>query len=346
MEIEIRESRELPQDDVAGVNQLGQVYQAFRAELKSSVVGQDQVIEQIAICLFASGNALLMGVPGLAKTLLISSVAKTMDLSFRRIQFTPDLMPADITGTEIIQEDQRLGRREFEFIKGPIFANLVLADEINRAPAKTQSAMLEAMQEHKVTILGKTHELPTPFFVFATQNPIEQEGTYALPEAQLDRFMFLIELGYPSREEEIQIAKMTPGGMSQRQEQVLDAAQLLGYQQLVRRVPVPEYLYDYAVQLVRMTRPDEEESPEWLKSLVSWGAGPRAVQYLILGGKSRAALHGRYIVTREDLEAVAPFVLNHRVILHFSAEAQGMNTKNIVERLILEQRDSYRVPRS
>ncbi|MBJ7284486.1 MAG: AAA family ATPase [Akkermansiaceae bacterium] len=330
---------QLPPDDVAAIDELGKTYQAFRKELAKAIVGQDEVIEQLAICLFARGHALLMGVPGLAKTLLVSSVAQTFDLSFNRIQFTPDLMPSDITGTDIIQENGIGGRREFQFIKGPVFANIVLADEVNRSPAKTQSAMLEAMQENKVTVLGHTYTLQPPFFVLATQNPIEQEGTYPLPEAQLDRFMFLIEVGYPSPSEEKEIARSTTGTSRPVLNHLLDGAKVIAFQQLVRRVPVPDHLYDYAVKIVRRTRPNEPESPQWIRDTVSWGAGPRAVQYLILGAKSRAALRGAYMASLEDLEAIASSVLTHRVITNFSAESQGMTSKKIVERLIMEMRE-------
>ncbi len=339
MEMTIDSAQQLPPDDVAAIDELGQTYQAFRAELGKIIIGQDEVIERLAICLFARGHALLMGVPGLAKTLLISSVAQTFDLTFRRIQFTPDLMPADITGTDIIQESGVGGKREFEFVKGPLFANIVLADEINRAPAKTQSAMLEAMQENKVTVLGNTYTLKPPFFVLATQNPIEQEGTYPLPEAQLDRFMFLIEVDYPSADEEKRIARETTGSARQALNHLLDGPKVLAFQQLVRRVPVPEHIYDYAVKMVRMTRPGQPESPQWIKDTVGWGAGPRAVQYLILGAKSRAALRGSYMASLDDIEAVAPAVLTHRVITNFTAESQGMTSKKIVERLIKEMRE-------
>jgi MoxR-like ATPase len=331
---------QLPPDDVAAIDELGKTYQAFRAELAKTIVGQDEVIEKLAICLFARGHALLMGVPGLAKTLLVSSVAQTFDLSFNRIQFTPDLMPADITGTDIIQESGAGGKREFEFIKGPVFANLVLADEINRAPAKTQSAMLEAMQENKVTVLGKTYTLQPPFFVLATQNPIEQEGTYPLPEAQLDRFMFLIEVEYPSAEEEKRIARETTGSAKQALSKLIDGEKIIAFQQLVRRVPVPDHLYDYAVAIVRKTRPGQPESPQWIRDTVGWGAGPRAVQYLILGAKARAALRGNYMASLEDLEAVAPAVLNHRVITNFAAESQGMTSKKIIQKLIGEMQEN------
>ncbi len=331
---------QLPPDDVAAIDELGKTYQAFRAELAKAIVGQDEVIEKLAICLFARGHALLMGVPGLAKTLLVSSVAQTFDLSFNRIQFTPDLMPADITGTDIIQESGVGGKREFEFIKGPVFANIVLADEINRAPAKTQSAMLEAMQENKVTVLGNTYTLHPPFFVLATQNPIEQEGTYPLPEAQLDRFMFLIEVEYPSAEEEKRIARETTGSAKQALSKLIDGEKIIAFQQLVRRVPVPDHLYDYAVKIVRRTRPGQPESPQWIRDTVGWGAGPRAVQYLILGAKARAALRGNYMASLEDLEAVAPAVLNHRVITNFAAESQGMTSKKIIQKLISEMADA------
>ncbi|QTN33541.1 AAA family ATPase [Akkermansiaceae bacterium] len=331
---------QLPADDVAAIDELGKTYQAFREELAKTIVGQDDVIEKLAICLFARGHALLMGVPGLAKTLLVSSVAQTFDLSFNRIQFTPDLMPADITGTDIIQESGVDGKREFEFVKGPVFANLLLADEINRAPAKTQSAMLEAMQENKVTVLGKTYVLPPPFFVLATQNPIEQEGTYPLPEAQLDRFMFLIEVEYPSAAEEKEIARSTTGAAKQALSKLIDGEKIIAFQSLVRRVPVPDHLYDYAVEIVRKTRPAQPESPQWIKDTVGWGAGPRAVQYLILGAKSRAALRGNYMASLEDLEAVAPAVLNHRVITNFAAESQGMTSKKIIKKLISEMQEA------
>ncbi len=336
---DVTATHQLPPDDVAAIDELGKTYAALRAELGKAIIGQDKVIEQLAIALFARGHALLMGVPGLAKTLLVSSVARTFDLTFNRIQFTPDLMPADITGTDIIQESGVGGRREFEFVRGPVFANIVLADEINRAPAKTQSAMLEAMQELKVTVLGRTYELQPPFFVLATQNPVEQEGTYPLPEAQLDRFMFLIEVDYPSADEEKRIARETTGSHRPELRHLLDGAKVMAYQQLVRRVPVPEHLYDYAVSIVRKTRPGTPESPAWIKDYVAWGAGPRAVQYLILGAKARAALRGSYMAGLEDLEAVAAPVLGHRVITNFAAESQGMTSKKVVERLIGEMRE-------
>jgi MoxR-like ATPase len=276
-----------------------------------------------------------MGVPGLAKTLLVSRVAETMSLSFSRIQFTPDLMPMDITGTDILQETSDR-RREFEFVKGPVFANIVLADEINRAPSKTQAAMLEAMQEHRVTVVGRPYPLEPPFFVLATQNPVEQEGTYPLPEAQLDRFMFLITVDYPSRSEELEIARTTTGGSVPKLDHILDASAVLKFQDLVRRVPVPQHIYEFAVDLVRRTRPKTKESPDWLKPLVSWGAGPRAVQYLILGAKSRAALTGSYMARLEDIMAVAEPVLTHRVLTTFNAESEGITSNDIISRLVEE----------
>lgn len=323
----------LVKDDVAAIDELGEVSLKLKKQLARVIVGQHDVIERLTICLFARGHALLMGVPGLAKTLLISKLAKTMSLDFSRIQFTPDLMPMDITGTDILQESSG-GKRSFEFIKGPLFANIVLADEINRAPAKTQAAMLEAMQEHKVTVVGKTFNLGAPFFVLATQNPVEQEGTYPLPEAQLDRFMFLIEVGYPTREEEIQIAHNTTGDDHPTLEPVLTGEDVLRFQALVRRVPVPQHIYEYAVDLVRSTRPGSEESPAWMGSLVGWGAGPRAIQYLILGAKARAALNGSYAVRLEDVLEVAQPVLSHRVLTTFAAESEGLKSRDVVQRLV------------
>jgi MoxR-like ATPase len=325
----------LPKDDVDAIDELRKVYVQLGTELKKIIVGQDKVVEQLAICLFARGHALLMGVPGLAKTLLISRLAETMSLSFSRIQFTPDLMPMDITGTDILQELPG-GKRAFEFAKGPVFANIVLADEINRAPAKTQAAMLEAMQEHKVTVAGRTYPLDSPFFVLATQNPIEQEGTYPLPEAQLDRFMFMIGVDYPSRDEEIAIARSTTGQSLPKLEHVLDGPKVLAFQDLVRRVPVPDHIYEFAVDLARKTRPASAEAPAWLKPLVSWGAGPRAVQNLILGAKARAALHGSYMVRMEDIIEVADPVLRHRVMTTFTAESDGVTSRDVAKRLVDE----------
>ncbi len=330
-------SSSLPSDDVAAIDQLRDCYSRLSAELGKVIVGQQSVIEQLCICLFARGHALLMGVPGLAKTLLISRLAETMSLSFSRIQFTPDLMPMDITGTDILQELPG-GKRQFEFAKGPVFANIVLADEINRAPAKTQAAMLEAMQEHRVTVAGRTYVLDSPFFVLATQNPIEQEGTYPLPEAQLDRFMFMIGVDYPSREEEIMIARSTTGAKLPQLEHVLDGSLVLAYQELVRRLPVPDHIYAFVVDLVRRTRPAGKDAPEWMKPLVGWGAGPRAVQYLVLGAKARAALQGSYMVRMEDVVAVAEPVLRHRVMTTFTAQSEGITSIEVTKRLVEELR--------
>ena len=325
----------LPQDDVAAIDELRDVYTKLTQELGKIIVGQNDVIERLCICLFARGHALLMGVPGLAKTLLISRLAETMSLTFSRIQFTPDLMPMDITGTDILQELPG-GKRAFEFAKGPVFANIVLADEINRAPAKTQAAMLEAMQEHKVTVAGRTYTLEQPFFVLATQNPIEQEGTYPLPEAQLDRFMFMIGVDYPSRDEELAIARTTTGATLPRLEHVLNAEKVMAFQDLVRRVPVPENIYEFIVDLVRRTRPLTSDAPAWLKPLVGWGAGPRAVQNLVLGAKARAALQGSYMVRKEDVVSVSESVLRHRVMTTFTAESDGVDSKAVVKRLVDE----------
>jgi len=327
--------RQLSDNDIDAVDELRCVYNRLRQELGCVIIGNHEVIERLSICLFARGHALLMGVPGLAKTLLVSKVAETLSLRFSRIQFTPDLMPMDITGTDILQ-DQAGGRRDFEFVHGPVFANIVLADEINRAPPKTQAAMLEAMQEYKVTALGKTLPLDLPFLVLATQNPIEQEGTYPLPEAQLDRFMFLIEVDYPSEEEEIEIARTTTGDALPTLKHLLTANQIIAHQSLVRRIPVPSHIYAYATRLVRRTRPKDPSAPPWLKPLVAWGAGPRAVQNLVLGGKARAALLGSYMVRLEDIQEVAAPVLTHRVITTFAAQAEGIGAKEIVQRLLEE----------
>ena len=324
--------------DVAAIDELGQICRKMRSELARVIIGQDEVIERLLICIFARGHGLLVGVPGLAKTLLVHSVADAMSLEFSRIQFTPDLMPSDITGTDILQETDQPGRRMFEYIKGPIFANIVLADEINRAPPKTQSALLEAMQEHRVTAGGHIYRLPSPFFVLATQNPVEQEGTYPLPEAQLDRFMFLIQVDYPSPAEERRIARETTGGAPAAVSKTITGEQLTSFQELVRRVPVPDHLYDFVVELVRRSRPGSENAPEWIKNLVTWGAGPRAVQYLILGAKARAALHGSYLARMEDVEALAEPVLVHRILTSFHAESEGISSRAIIRRLLEEMR--------
>lgn len=329
---------QLSGDDVDAIDRLRDIYGQLCGELGRVIVGQKEVIERLSICLFARGHALLMGVPGLAKTLLVSKIAETMSLHFSRIQFTPDLMPMDITGTDILQ-DGADGRRAFEFVKGPIFANIVLADEINRAPPKTQAALLEAMQEQRVTAVGKPFRLEPPFLVLATQNPVEQEGTYPLPEAQLDRFMFLIELDYPTEEEEIAIARTTTGDALPALAHLLHAEEIIAYQHLVRRIPVPEHIYAYAARLVRKTRPKDETAPAWLKPLVAWGAGPRAVQNLILGARSRAALTGSYMVRLEDVQEVAKPVLTHRLITTFAAQAEGLGAKDVITRLLNEAGD-------
>ncbi|PQO29075.1 AAA family ATPase [Blastopirellula marina] len=325
----------LGEDDVRKIDQLRDCYARLGSELSRVIIGQKDVVEQLCICLFARGHALLMGVPGLAKTLLVSKLSETLSLQFSRIQFTPDLMPMDITGTEILQDGMN-GRREFQFVHGPLFANVVLADEINRAPPKTQAALLEAMQERRVTAAGKTLNLPPPFLVLATQNPVEQEGTYPLPEAQLDRFMFLIELDYPSEAEEIEIARSTTGADAPQLDHLLHAEEIIDFQQLVRRVPVPDHIFEYAAKLVRKTRPAGDSAPAWLKPLVGWGAGPRAVQNLILAARARAALLGSYMVRLEDVQEVAMPVLTHRLITTFAAQAEGIGSKDIIRRLVEE----------
>ena len=325
--------------DVVVIDELLSTYDRMRAEMAKVIIGQDEVVERLLICILSRGHALLMGVPGLAKTLMVNSLSKVMSLDFNRIQFTPDLMPSDITGTDILQETAE-GRREFEFVKGPIFANIILADEINRTPPKTQSALLEAMQEHHVTVSGRIMPLPEPFFVLATQNPIEQEGTYSLPEAQLDRFMFFIEVEYPALDEERRIARETTGAATREITPQVSGAQIMKYQELVERVPVPDHIYDLAVDIVRATRPDSEDAPDFCQKLVSWGAGPRAVQYLIRGAKARAVLQGSYLVRQEDLEAVAHPVLRHRIITNFQAQAEGTSSTVIVDQLLDQFRDA------
>ena len=324
------------EDDVRAIDELRELNGRIRAELARVIIGQDQVIEQLLTCVFARGHALLMGVPGLAKTLLVHSLADLMSMSFSRIQFTPDLMPSDITGTEILQETDQPGRRAFEFVKGPIFANIVLADEINRTPPKTQAALLQAMQEQKVNAGRHSFRLEAPFFVLATQNPIEQEGTYPLPEAQLDRFMFLINVGYPSAAEELQIARTTTGGAPPTLNKILHAKDVLRFQEIVRRVPVPDHVFDYVVKLVRKCRPGGDEAPEWIKKWVMWGPGPRAVQYLVLGAKARAVLQGSYLARLEDVHAVAEPVLAHRILVNFHAESEGINSIEIIKRIIAD----------
>jgi MoxR-like ATPase len=321
--------------DSEQVQELLRVHHAAQEEIAKVIIGQREVIEQLLIALFSGGNVLLVGVPGLAKTLLISTLARILTLKFSRIQFTPDLMPSDITGTEILEEDAGTGRRIFKFVRGPIFANVVLADEINRTPPKTQAALLQAMQEHEVTAGGETFKLDLPFFVLATQNPIEQEGTYPLPEAQLDRFMFNVKVGYPSLEEELEIVEVTTRARSADPRPVLDAAQILRAQDLVRRVPVASHVISYAVRLARATRPGAPEGRA-IHEFVGWGAGPRAGQHLVLGAKARAVLTGRPTPGIEDVKAIAPAVLRHRIVTNFSAEAEGINADQLIARLFEE----------
>ncbi len=318
--------------DTARVEDLSNRIATATSEIGKVIVGQTDVVEQLLIALFARGHCLLVGVPGLAKTLLIRTVADSMDLTFSRVQFTPDLMPGDITGTEVIEENMSTGQKSFRFIKGPIFANIVLADEINRTPPKTQAALLEAMQEHSVTASGTTYRLEAPFFVLATQNPIEQEGTYPLPEAQLDRFMFNLLLDYPSHDEEVQVVKSTTSSAAASINKVMNAADILAFQELVRRIPVADNVVEHAVSLVRATRP-ATSTMKVVKDFVSYGAGPRASQYLVLGAKSRAALQGRFTPSIEDVHAVALSVLRHRLVTNFSAEAEGVSVDTIIREL-------------
>jgi MoxR-like ATPase len=334
--------KELSGGDVKAIEELRASYDDITSEVGKIIIGQDAVIERMLTCMLSRGHALLMGVPGLAKTLLVNSLAQTTSLSFGRIQFTPDLMPSDVTGTEILQSTGEGFAREFVFAKGPLFANVILADEINRTPPKTQSALLEAMQEKRVTVAGKHHVLPEPFFVLATQNPIEQEGTYPLPEAQLDRFMFLIKVEYPSRDEEIRISKETTTGDIPKLKKVITGKKLREFQELVERVPVPDHVHELAVDLVRRTRPNSDESPTWLRRWVQWGAGPRAVQFLIRGAKARAVLHGNYMASTEDVEAVAEPVLFHRILTNFHARSEAMTSSEVVKRLISEARKEKR----
>jgi MoxR-like ATPase len=322
--------------DLETVERLKEAQQRIVQEIAKVIVGQQEIVEQLLIALLSGGHCLLIGVPGLAKTLLISTVARVLDLKFNRIQFTPDLMPSDITGTEVIEEDISTGRKVFKFVKGPVFANIVLADEINRTPPKTQAALLQAMQEHEVTVSGQTFKLDEPFFVLATQNPIEQEGTYPLPEAQLDRFMFNLWIDYPSAEEEKKIVDCTTSAYSQEVREVLDAEEIVQLQRLVRKVPVSDYVIASAVDLVRKTRPNENGVPLYIREWVEWGAGPRASQYLILGAKTRAVLDGRPTPAVEDVRTVAMPVLRHRIVTNFNAEAEGVDTAQIIQRLLEE----------
>jgi len=320
------------------IRTIRQTSERLQAEIGKVVVGQREVVEQLLMALLCRGHAVLVGVPGLAKTLLISTISRTLSLQFSRIQFTPDLMPSDITGTEVIEEDRATGKRELRFVKGPVFANVILADEINRTPPKTQAALLEAMQEHQVTAAGYRHALPQPFFVLATQNPIEQEGTYPLPEAQLDRFMFMIQVEYPEQDEELEIVKRTTARRSVTVDHVLEGDRVLQIQDLVREVPVADHVILFALQLVRATRVPKrgelDDRPEFVQQYVSWGAGPRASQYLILAGKARAVLQGRTHVTIDDIRAVVHPVLRHRIITNYNAEADGLTSDDIIDRLV------------
>ncbi|MCW8133427.1 MAG: MoxR family ATPase [Planctomycetota bacterium] len=322
------------QGDLAMIDTLRQGREKMLAEIGKVVVGQKEVIDLILMSLFCRGHALIVGVPGLAKTLTVRTIARILDLSFNRVQFTPDLMPSDIVGTDVIEEDKNSGKRSFRFIKGPIFANLVLADEINRTPPKTQAALLEAMEEHRVTAGGETFPLPKPFFVLATQNPIEQEGTYPLPEAQLDRFMFEIKIGYPTKQEEIEIVRVTTMLRETDLKPVLTAEQVLEIQKVVRKIPASEAVIKYAVDLASATRPASEDAPDFVKQWLRWGAGPRASQYLILAAKARAAIRGNYAVATADVEAIAPVVLRHRIVTNFHAESEGITTDEIIKRLL------------
>ncbi len=329
-------------NDLQAVENLQKAYQQIRSEVSKVIIGQDKVVEQLLISLFSSGHCLLVGVPGLAKTLLISTLAEVLNLDFNRIQFTPDLMPSDITGTEIIEEDHTTGKREFRFVRGPIFANIVLADEINRTPPKTQAALLQAMQEHEVTTAGETFKLDEPFFVLATQNPIEQEGTYPLPEAQLDRFMFNIMVDYPSAEEEHLIVKTTTSVSDVKINKILSTEEIIGFQKLIRRVPVSDHLIEYAVNIVRATRPNEDNAFDYIKNWVNWGAGPRASQYLILAAKTKAVLEGRPTPGPEDVRFAAYPVLRHRIVTSFNAEADGIDIMEIITKLL----DSVKLPKT
>ena len=322
------------QKDLEALEKLAQSRESFFNEINKVVVGQKQILDQLLIALLSSGHSLLVGVPGLAKTLIIKTLADVLDLSFKRIQFTPDLMPSDITGTELIDIDQETGQRSFRFFKGPIFGNIVLADEINRTPPKTQAALLEAMQEHKVTAGGTTYNLDEPFFVLATQNPIEQEGTYPLPEAQLDRFMFNLNIEYPSNEEEITIVRNTTAIKTKSLTPIMTKSEIIIYQDLVRRVPVADNVIEYAVKLTTSTRPTSENAPDFIRQSVSWGAGPRASQYLILGAKAKAILEGRPTPNIEDIKNLALPILKHRILPSFNAEAEGLKVENIILQLL------------
>jgi MoxR-like ATPase len=330
------EATQASPEDLKQVETLQQAYGEMKDEIRKVIVGQDEVIDQLFMALFCRGHCLLVGVPGLAKTLMISTLARILNLSFNRIQFTPDLMPADITGTEVIQQDKVTGDREFKFLKGPIFANVILADEINRTPPKTQAALLEAMQEAQVTAGGKCHDLDTPFFVLATQNPIEQEGTYPLPEAQLDRFMYMVKVDYPSMSEEREILRRTTETRHAELHAILGKDDIFALQKIVRRVPISDHVMDYCLRLTRSTRLDKDEAPDWVKEWLAWGAGPRASQFLVLGAKARALLQGRFYVSAEDVRAIAHPVLRHRLVTSFAAEAEGINADTVIDRLLEE----------
>ncbi|HEX8523101.1 MAG TPA: MoxR family ATPase [Tepidisphaeraceae bacterium] len=320
--------------DVEAAEQLAESYLRLTEEIGKRIIGQQRVVEEVLIALLCRGHCLVQGVPGLAKTLLVSTLAEALELSFSRVQFTPDLMPSDITGTDILQEDPQTGRRAFEFVKGPIFANLLLADEINRTPPKTQAALLQAMQEREVTAGSRTLALPEPFFVMATQNPIEQEGTYPLPEAQLDRFMFMVLMNYPEREDELEVLKRTTGDVRESVSRVMGAGEIVAFQELVRRVPVGDHVYHFVLDVVRATRPNETGASDFVRHWVSWGAGPRAGQHLILASKARALLQGRLHVTMDDVEAATPAVLRHRVVANFNAEAEGITVEQIIDKVL------------
>jgi len=330
------DAAKIHQHEIAEIEEFAAKRDTMLGEIRKVIVGQDRVVEEVLIALFARGHCLLVGVPGLAKTLLISTLAEILDLEFNRIQFTPDLMPSDITGTDILQEDSSTGRRQFQFLKGPIFTNILLADEINRTPPKTQAALLQSMQEYKVTAGGTTFPLDLPFFVLATQNPIEQEGTYPLPEAQLDRFMLNIEIGYPDFDDEVQIVLQTTSNEKPSPRKVMEGAAILRYQELVRRVPVSPFVVSYAVALSQNSRPQNDDAPQFVRDYVEWGAGPRASQYLILGAKARTILQGRYAVSIEDIQALAPSVLRHRVVPNYKAQGEGLSSVDIIQRLLSE----------
>ena len=321
-------------EDIEAVEKLGKARDILLREIHKIIIGQNEVIEHLLCCLFACGHCLMIGVPGLAKTLMISTLARVLKLKFNRIQFTPDLMPSDITGTEIIEEDAATRKRSFRFVKGPVFANIILADEINRTPPKTQAALLQSMQEHQVTCAGVTYDLEPPFFVLATQNPIEQEGTYPLPEAQLDRFMFNVMIDYPTRDEEREIVKATTYDTEVELQPVLRGSDILAIQKIVRRVPVSDHVVDYAVNLVRASRPKDPTSPQFVKDWLSWGAGPRACQYLILGAKAKSIINGRYNVSCNDIRTLAVPVMRHRMFTNFNADAEGVGTEDIINELL------------